>query len=181
MRNEGRGQFITHLYRSFLYRWRSPHSFSLLLLTPLQTCGPSHRRVSSINLSSVSPSCQPHFKNCSAWVLSMACSPTGRVGLSESPPQGHKSCQKTWSSVGSSLHWTTDSVRSLFQCRLPSGSQPPLGNQSLQPGVHLGLQMDHCSTMDLHGLQGDNLPHHDLLHGLQGHLCSCARAPPPPP
>lgn len=83
--------------------------------------------------------------------------------------------------MGSSLHGTTNSVRSLFQCRLPSGSQPPSGNQSLQPGVHHRLQMDHCSTMDLHGLQGDNLSHYDLLHGLQGHLISCAGAPPPPP
>lgn len=37
------------------------------------------------------------------------------------------------------------------------------------------------SAMDLHGLQGDNLPHHDLHHGLQGHLCSCAGALLPPP
>jgi len=31
-----------------------------------------------------------------------------------------------------------------------------------------------CSTVVLHGLQGDNLHHHDLLHMLQGNICSGA-------
>jgi len=31
-----------------------------------------------------------------------------------------------------------------------------------------GLQVDIWSTVDLHGLQGDNLPHHGLQHELQG-------------
>jgi len=36
-----------------------------------------------------------------------------------------------------------------------------------------GLQVEICSTVDLHGLQGDNLPHHGLHHKLQGKtLCS---------
>jgi len=30
------------------------------------------------------------------------------------------------------------------------------------------------STVDLHGLQGDSLPYHGLLHGLQENLCSGA-------
>jgi len=35
------------------------------------------------------------------------------------------------------------------------------------------LQVDTCFAMDLHGLQGDNLPHHGLHHKLQGKtLCS---------
>jgi len=35
------------------------------------------------------------------------------------------------------------------------------------------LQVDICSTMELTGLQGDNLPHHSLHHELQGKgLCS---------
>ena len=33
-------------------------------------------------------------------------------------------------------------------------------------GVLHGLQVDICSIMDLHGLQGDSLPHHGLHHGL---------------
>jgi len=35
-------------------------------------------------------------------------------------------------------------------------------------GLFHGLQVDICSTVDLHGLQGHNLPHHGLHQGLQG-------------
>jgi len=36
-----------------------------------------------------------------------------------------------------------------------------------------GLQVEICSTVDLHGLQGNSLPHHGLHHKLQGKaLCS---------
>ncbi|KAK4818263.1 hypothetical protein QYF61_009968 [Mycteria americana] len=65
-------------------------------------------------------------------------------------------------------------VRSLLQHRLPTGSQPPSGIHLLQHGVLHGLQVDICSTVDLHGLQGDSLPHHGLHHRLQGNLCSSA-------
>jgi len=54
----------------------------------------------------------------------------------------------------------------------PMGSQPPLGICLLQHGVLHGLQAGICSTMDLHGLQGDSPPHHSPHHGLQGNLCS---------
>jgi len=37
-----------------------------------------------------------------------------------------------------------------------------------------GLQMEICSNMDLHGLQGHCLPQHGLPCGLQGNLCSDA-------
>jgi len=40
-------------------------------------------------------------------------------------------------------------------------------------GPFQGLQVEICSTVDLHGLQGDNLPHHGLQHELQRKtLCS---------
>jgi len=56
---------------------------------------------------------------------------------------------------------------------LPTGSQPPSGIHLLWGGPFHGLQVDLCCTVDLHGLQGDNLPHHDLHHELQGKaLCS---------
>uniref|UniRef100_A0A663FDX8 Endosomal transmembrane epsin interactor 1 n=1 Tax=Aquila chrysaetos chrysaetos TaxID=223781 RepID=A0A663FDX8_AQUCH len=61
----------------------------------------------------------------------------------------------TFSSVGSSLHRSTGPARSLLQCRLPTGSQPPSGIHLLQHGVFHGLQVDICSTVDLCGLQGD--------------------------
>jgi len=39
-------------------------------------------------------------------------------------------------------------------------------------GPFHGLQVDICSIMDIHGLQGDNLPHHGLHHELQGRALS---------
>ena len=42
-------------------------------------------------------------------------------------------------------------------------------------------QVDICSTMDLHGLQGDSFPHHCLLHGCRGMSDPAPGAPPPPP
>ena len=47
-------------------------------------------------------------------------------------------------------------------------------NRLLQCGILHRLQVDICATIDLHGLQEDSLPHHGLLHGLQGNLCSSA-------
>ena len=43
------------------------------------------------------------------------------------PPWGHKSCQQICSSVGSSLHGSAGPARSLLQCGLPTGPQPPSG------------------------------------------------------
>ncbi|KAK4832092.1 hypothetical protein QYF61_020707 [Mycteria americana] len=65
-------------------------------------------------------------------------------------------------------------ARTLLQHGISTGSQPPSGTHLLQHGVLHGLQVDICSTMDLHGLQGDTLPHHGLHHRLQGNLCSGA-------
>ena len=90
------------------------------------------------------------------------------------PPRGHKSCQQTCSSVVSSLHGSTGPARNLLQRGLPTGSQRPWGIPLLRCGVLHGLQVDICSTVNLHGLQGDSLPHHGLPHGLQGNLCSGA-------
>jgi len=62
----------------------------------------------------------------------------------------------------------------LLQCGLPKGSQPPSGIPLLWCGVLPGLQVEICSTVDLRGLQGHSVPHHGLLHRLQGNLCSGA-------
>jgi len=64
------------------------------------------------------------------------------------------------------------SRRSLIQCRLSTGSQPPSGIPLLQHEVLHRLQVEICSTVDFCRLQGDNLPHHGLLHRLQGNRCS---------
>ena len=83
-------------------------------------------------------------------------------------------CQQIFSSVGSSRRGSTGPARSLLQHRLSIGSQPPSGIHLIQCGEHRGLQVAICSTVDLHGLQGHSLPHHGLLHELQGNLCSSA-------
>ncbi|KAK4829526.1 hypothetical protein QYF61_005165 [Mycteria americana] len=71
---------------------------------------------------------------------------------------------------------STGPARNLLQHRLSTGSQPPSGIHLLWCGALHGLQVDICSTINLHGLQGDSLPQHGLHHGLQGNLCSGARS-----
>jgi len=78
------------------------------------------------------------------------------------------------SSVGSSLCGSTGPARSLLQHGLPMGSQLPLVIHLLWCWALYGLQVEICSTINLHGLQGDSLLCHGLLHGLQGNLCSGA-------
>jgi len=48
-------------------------------------------------------------------------------------------------------------------------------------GAFRWLKVEICSTMDLHGLQGDSLPHHGLFHGLKVISALVPEAPPPPP
>jgi len=66
----------------------------------------------------------------------------------------------------------------LLQRVSPTGSQALPANLLwcglLSSQGHSLLWVSTCSTVDLHGLQGDSLPHHGLLHGLQGYLCSGA-------
>jgi len=107
-----------------------------------------------------------------AWVLSMGCRPSGTGCSSVGPPRGHQPCQQICSSVGSSLQGSAGPARSLLQYRVPKGSQPLSVIHLLWHGVLHGLSGDICSTVDLHGLQGDSLPHQGLLHRLQGNLCS---------
>ncbi|KAK4816397.1 hypothetical protein QYF61_016714 [Mycteria americana] len=89
-------------------------------------------------------------------------------------PQGHKFCQKTCSSVGSPL--STGPQVLPGAC---SSTGSPQGHSFLQDihllwrGVLHGLRVDICSTVALQGLQGDNLPHHGLHHGLQENLLWC--------
>ncbi|KAK4827417.1 hypothetical protein QYF61_017847 [Mycteria americana] len=142
-----------------------------------------HGRQSSTNFSSVRPSHRlQFFMNCS----SVGCSPSGTDCSSVGPPQGHKPCQQTCSSVGSSLSmghrscqepapaWASHGVTASFGCihllryGVLNGLQVDICSTM---DLH-GLEVDICSTMDLHGLQGDSLPHHGLHHGLQGNLCS---------
>jgi len=70
---------------------------------------------------------------------------------------GHSSCQDTASA------WA------LHRLQLPSGHV-----HLLWCGFFHGLQVDICSAVDFHRLQGDNLLHHSLHHELQGNLVSSA-------
>jgi len=84
-------------------------------------------------------------------------------------PRGHKPCQQTCSSMVSSLHGSAG----------PSWQEPVLVQAPHEVtasfrhppasvcGPFHGLQVQICSTVDLDGLQGDNLPHHGLQHELQ--------------
>jgi len=56
---------------------------------------------------------------------------------------------------------------------VPHGVTSPASKPAAAWGPFHGLQVDICSTVYLHGLQGDKLPHHGLHHELQGKtLCS---------
>ena len=94
---------------------------------------------------------------------------------SVSPPWGHKPCQQTCSGVGSSLHRSCWEPAPVWALHGITGSSGHI--HLLQRGVLHGLQVDICSTVDLHGLQGNNLPRHGLLLGLQEkNLCSGAQS-----
>jgi len=171
MGNGGYGQFITRcLCCSFLLRGRTPHTLPLL-----QHEGSSHGRQFSTNFSNVSPSHGLQlFTNCprvgpSHGVQSfrnrlLQCgSPTGSQALPAnllwhgllSP-----AVRRSWQEPAAA--WALNGVTASFR-------HPP----ALAWGPFHGLQVDICSTMDLHGLQGDSLPHHGLHHELQGKtLCS---------
>jgi len=100
------------------------------------------------------------------WVLPMGCSPSGTGCSSVGPPRGHKPCQQTCSTVGSSLHEATGPARSLLQCGLPTGSHPPAPAWG-HPWA-AGRDLLHREPP---WAAGHSLPHQGLLHGLQGNLC----------
>jgi len=120
---------------------------------------PSHRLQFSINCSSVGPSHGAQsFRN----RLLQCGSPMGSQVLPANLlwrgllcPRVHGTCQEP-ASV-----WAPHRVVASF-------GHPP----ALVWGPFHGLQVDISSTVDLHRLQQDSLPHHGLHHGLQGTLCS---------
>lgn len=59
-------------------------------------------------------------------------------------------------------------------CKKPAPAWAPFHRPWLLPGAcsAMGCRVKICSAMVLHGLQGSNLCHHGLGHGLQGNLCS---------
>jgi len=112
------------------------------------------------------------FTNCSSMSLFHVCFPQGAVLQEQAAP--------AWVPHGvigpaskPALVWAPLSTGLQV---LPGGSQSPSGIHLLQRGVFHELQVEICSTVDLHGLQRDRLLHHGLLHGLQGNLCSGTRS-----
>jgi len=99
----------------------SPPSSSLSAPSP--AWGPSHRRQSSMNCSSVGPSHGlQFFMSCSSMGPSHRVqSFRNRLLQCGSLPQGHKPCQQTCSSVSSSLRGATGPGRSLLQRSAPHG------------------------------------------------------------
>jgi len=75
----------------------------------------------------------------------------------------HSSCQETI------LAWTLHGVTASYR------AHPPL------PSWSTVCWVDISSVVVLHGLQGHSLPHHGLLHRLQGNLYFSTWTPPPPP
>jgi len=128
---------------------------------------------------------------CRSFLLTLCpCSSTGSLPWRQSsvncssvgPPQGHKPCQQTCSSVGSSLHGSTGSGRSLLQHGAPhrvtaSFRQP----SALAWGPFHGPQVEICSTVDLHELQGTACLIMGCPRGCRGMYVSVPGAPPPPP
>jgi len=170
MGNGGYGQFITRcLCPSFLLRGRTPHTLPLLQQEVPLTADSSPQ----ISPTRVLPTGCSSSRTAPAWVLPMGCSPSGTGCSSMGPPQGHKPCQQTFSGVGP-LSTGPQILAGASPARAPhrvtaSFRHPP----SPAWGLFHGLQVDICSIVDLHGLQGDSLSHHGLQHELQGkNLCS---------
>jgi len=98
------------------------------------------------------------------------------------PPRGHKPCQKTCSSVGSSLHRSTGPARSLLQCRLSTGSQPPLGT-STSSGVGSSIGCRWISAPPWTSMGCGRTAYLSVVFsiGCKGISAPVPGAPPPPP
>jgi len=163
MVNVGYGQFIACcLCCSLSLRGKTPQ---------LQREGSSHRRQFSTHFSNESPSHGLQlFINCPSVGpflgvqsfrnrLPQRGSPMGSQALPANllrygllSPQVHRSWQEP------APAWGSLRGHSLFRAHPPA----------LVWGPFHRLQMEICSTVDLHGLQEDSLPHHGLHHELQG-------------
>jgi len=100
--------------------------------------------------------CSPSGTGCSSvgphWVTSPASKPAPAWAPLSTGPQVHSSCQEPAPARGS------PQGHSLLQASTCSGS------------LFHRLQVAICSTVDLHVLQADSLPHHHMLQGKT--LCS---------
>lgn len=149
------------------------NALSLLLLPPhtAPTWGPSQGRQFFISFFNLVPSPRLQaFNSC------------------PSLDPSHESSLRGAACSGVVLHGVTGPTRRPALCGLHSTScgshQEPVPVTHCGPhliqgmstccgrGSSTGCSVDICSAMVLHGLQGNNLLHHGLHHGLQGNLCS---------
>ncbi|KAK4810770.1 hypothetical protein QYF61_007744, partial [Mycteria americana] len=129
-------------------------------LDDLKAWGPSHGRQSSTNCSSAGPfHGVQSFRN----RLLQCGSPTGSQVLPANLLQHGLLCMRLQVLPGAYASTGFQGITASFK-----------RTHLLWRGDLHRLQVDICSTVDLHGLQGDSLPHHGLHHGLQGNLCSSA-------
>jgi len=151
----GHGQFTHCLCRSFLLRGRTPHTPTLLQqgVPPTGNSPPQTPPMWVLSTGCSPPRTAPEWVPCGVQLfrnrlLQSGC-PTGSQALSANllrcgllSPWGHRSWQEPAPVQG--LHGVTASF-----------GHPP----ALTWGPFHGLQVEICSAVDLHGLQGDNLHH----------------------
>lgn len=141
--------------------WRTPHTL------PLLQVGFPHLRQSFTNFSNVNPSHRLQLMNCSAWLPSRECSPSGtewfpmgsqvlpakllHQGLLPRDPQAG-TCSSTGFPWDHSLLWAHapaplwGSPRAAGGCLLHHGPPWAVGAQLPQRGLHLGLQGNLCPS-----------------------------------
>jgi len=99
-----------------------------------------------------------------------------------SPPRGHKPCQQTCSSMGSSLQGSAGPGRSLLQHRLPTGSQLPSGILLLQRGVPTtGCRWRSAPPWTSMDRRGTTCLTMVFITSSKGRLSALAPPAPPPP
>jgi len=109
-------------------------------------------------------------------------SPSGTGCSSVGPPRGHKPRQKTCAGMGSSFHGSTGPGRSLFQCRLPLESQPPLGTHLLWRGVpSTGYRWRSAPLWTSIDCRGTTCLTMVFITSCKGKLSALASGAPPPP
>lgn len=141
--------------------WSVLHTLSLLLLPPQgegsshcsssPAWGPSHRRQSSMNFSSLSPSHGlQFFTNCSSWEPLMRFSPSGTDCVVCVPHRVTSPASKP-APAQAALHGTTGPARSLVKHK---GHSPLWAHRPAPAWVPCGLHVDICSIMGVHGCRG---------------------------
>jgi len=174
--NGSSSQFTTlHFYHSFLLTLLpcpnvgSSHAIQSFMYGPFL-----HARVLSMGCSS--------SRTALEWVLSHRVRLLRRRLLQHGTHTGCSSCQKTCSFLSISPQAAAP-ARSLLQRGLSTGCIFLQGVFTCSTvGSSTSCHVEICSGMGLHGLQGGNLLHHGLLHGLQGappHSAPGASPPPP--